>query len=131
MPIQTNFRKQSQFLPDDGLKRGVSAFEDETSKAFSRVADQAFPKLIPTDVKTSDYAAQLDDLVLVDSSTGGTIKISLPVATPDNRGRGIGIVRLSSAGIIILLSQTDIDGAGTSLIMPLTVGLYMYLSEGA
>lgn len=131
MPIQPNFRKQSQFPQGDALKRGVSAFEDEVGKAFSNVATQAFPKLVPTDVKVADYESKLDDLVLVDSSSGATINITLPVATSDNRGRGIGIVRMSSMGAVILISQTDIDGAGTSLPLPLTVGLYTYLSEGA
>lgn len=130
MDIDPQFKQLKQFSSGDALTRGVSQLEGNVAASFKRVATQAVPLLRPTNVKTSDYAAQLDEMVIVDTSSGATVTITMPVTTPDNRGRYVGIVRKSAAGDVILVSQSDIDGAGTSLPLPLSEGLYLFCSQG-
>lgn len=133
MPIDPLFKEVGSFDPTDVTKGSaeLARFEDNVNAAFRRTAAQALPHLTTTSTKNTDYESKLDELVPVDTSSGSTITIRIPAATVDNQGRQIGILRLSSAGAVRLISLSDIDTAGTAFFLPLTTGLYLYQSQGA
>lgn len=121
MSLQPNFQKQK--LYGKNLPREVAQLEKNISDSFGRIVDQAWAKLAPTNLKTSQYNAGLDELV----TTKGSFVVSLPIATKDNKGRSIGIIVLSGTVSVLsaasLVQAQAIDSIGA-------INMYLYISDG-
>lgn len=113
------------------LGRQLSLHEGYVQNALTALDLQKWPRYAPVQAKSDDYAAKLGELIPVDTSDGSTVTVRLPESTAANGGLSIAILRLSAAGTIKVISQSDIDGAGPALTLPATEGLYQFLSEGA
>lgn len=124
MSIDPKFRTVTSYDTDDQdrLARELSQLEDNIAAAMDRIATTALPKLAPTQLKTSAYAAKLDDLVIA----SGTFGVVLPVATNQNNGRVVGIVVKS--GAITVTSLSKIQNATSDALS--AAGLYLYVSTG-
>lgn len=120
MSIDPRFRQVRQF---DDATRAVRDLEDNAGDALQRIADQALPKLTPTNIKIAAYVAGLDELVM----TNGTLAVTLPVATAANNGRVVGVVVQS--GTVTVTSQSAVQGATSDALA--TAGLYLYVSTGS
>lgn len=102
----------------------VATLEGNVSDALDRVATAATPLLAPTNLKTANYIASLDEEVIC----SGTFTVQLPVAAPKNAGRRVGVTVQS--GTITVIPITGTVQFGTSDVLS-DVGRYEYESNGA
>src|SRR5262249_59440838 len=101
----------------------VSHIEQNVAGALAGIAQQAGPLPSPTNAKTTDYVAVLDDVVVVKASA----KIRLPVAQASNQGRSVHIE--VQAGTATVIPTTGLVQGTTSDALS-TPGRYEYVSDG-
>lgn len=118
------FKKLGNFGPPDQLTRQLAALEGNIDDAFRRLA-AANGILSPTPVKTIAYAAKIGELVPFDTA-GASGKVALPVATVDNAGLPVGVIRLSASNTLIVAPPSGTVQGGAADTLPATVGLYLY-----
>lgn len=121
--INPGLRQINQFKDGAELSRQLSQHEDFVREALGNVAQQAAPKLRPTQTKTAAYTAALDDLVVA----AGTFSVTLPVAKPQNAGREVGVL-VKSGTVTVTVVSGLVQGAATDALA--TVGLRRYVSDG-
>lgn len=124
------FRNISQFPKSlDALAPVLSRFEGNIADAFTGLLKCRQPQLTVTERKTSIVQGRVDEVVSVDTS-GANVPVLLPVATPDNKGHLVGVLKTASANsaIVECVGQL-VQGAASDTLS--TAGLYLYLSTGA
>jgi len=121
--IDLTFREVGSFEAESPLDRQLTQLEENASRAFASVALQARSKLKPTETKTEAYTAKLGELVV----TSGTLTVTLPVATPQNAGEVVGVLRQSGT-VTVMAASGLVQGAATDSLG--TSGLYRYESTG-
>lgn len=105
------------------LLRQVTSFEGNVADALDQISQQAQPRLVPTNLKTTTYTAQEEDLI----PAQGTFTITLPVANSQNAGRFIGIV-VRSGTITVNALSGQVQGGATDTLS--SVGFFLYISDG-
>jgi hypothetical protein len=77
-----------------------------------------------TDVKTANYSAAINEMVLTDA-TAGPFTVTLPASSADTKGRLVAVKVLSVANAV-----TVTDGGAFTQVLPLTLGIYFFGSDG-
>lgn len=95
----------------DDIARQAVQFEANVSKSLTNIANQAQPKLAPTNLKTAAYTALLDELVVCN----GTFNLMLPVATPSNQGREIGVI-VRAGTVTVITASGLVQGAASDAL---------------
>lgn len=126
---QVDFSQVKQFSPEQ-LMRQLSQFDGNVADTFKAIEDILFVKLRPTNRKTTDYAAKLGEMVMVDSTTAN-VGVTFPVSTPQNAGQVIAVACMSALNAC---NVSCIDGTSTinqSTGVALTgVSLRVFYSSG-
>lgn len=120
-----SFREHQNFSVQAAeLSRQVGDLEDNVRDALNQTADGALGLLVPTNLKTSAYAAMIGELVVA----SGTFLVTLPVASPQNAGAIVGVI-VTDAGTISVASASGlVQGVATDALS--TTGLFLYESNG-
>lgn len=131
MAIDRNFRTIGSFDTDDEdkLSRQLTALEDNAVAAVTAVALSSMPLFAPTNRKTADYIAGLDELVTVDSS-GGNRAVTLPIAKPANGGHFVAIARTSASNAVTARCASGLINLAATYTVAASVGLTLFLSDG-
>ena len=103
-------RKISQFAESGPtLARQCSQLEQNVEEEFDALESIVFLKLTPTNIKATDYAANLGEMVIVDT-TSGNVKLTLPVSSFKNGGQAVALVMLSASHNCVVSAA---DGSAT------------------
>ncbi len=112
------------------LERQLSQLEQNVDDALRSTVVAFVPVPQPTNTKTAAYVAALDEMVRVNTAAG-SVTIVLPVATPQNAGRGIAVARLSAANTLTVAPVSGTVNGAASLALTAAVRLFFLLSDGA
>jgi hypothetical protein len=119
-----NLRRISQFQQDGSdQQRQLSQLEGNVTDAIAEVVVNVAFRLRPTSVKTANYQAQLNDLVICD----GTFGVLLPTASKMNAGRAVAVLRKSGT-VTVSCATSQVQGAASDALA--TTGLRVYISDG-
>lgn len=121
MSIKTNFKKTTQ--GDGDTERKLVQLEKNVQDALDNVIQQAWTRLVPTNLKTSAYSGMLDELVVCN----GTFTVTLPTANAQNRGRCVGI-EVKAGTISVIAFSGLVQGVARDSI--LAKGYFLYVSDG-
>lgn len=123
--IDPKFRQINNFQADKPaqLEQNLGRLEDDVDLALKRVAAGTAPLFDPTNLKQSAYLAALDELV----ECAGTFRVTLPVATPANAGRHVGVENKSGTQTVAPVTGL-VNGSATYSCA--TVGFFDFVSNG-
>jgi hypothetical protein len=77
-----------------------------------------------TSTKTANYSAAINEMVLADA-TAGPFTVTLPASSATTKGRLVAVKLLSVANAV-----TVTDGGAFTQVLPLTLGIYFFGSDG-
>jgi len=108
----------------DKLERQLVEFQQAVDDTVRGLLGKSPKLLVPTNLKTAAYTAQLGELVVCK----GTFTLTLPVANTATAGRQCGVL-VTAAGTITVKAVTgNVQNAATDALA--TVGLRIYTSVG-
>ena len=82
------------------------------------------PRFDVTDIKTANYSAAINEMVLANPAAG-PFTVTLPASDSTTEGRLVAVKLLSTANAV-----TVTDGGAFTQVLPLILGLYVFGSDG-
>jgi hypothetical protein len=119
------------------VKRDLQQMPREMDRALEKLSRGVARRWLVSAILVSvtgvtNKPVAFDTLTRVNSAPGGTVNLNLPAPDPDNIGRELGVIRMSTVGTLVWLPPTGtfVNGAA-SVTLAATVGYYTVTFDGA